>query len=147
MLCIILLHYFSGSIGKESACNVGDLGSIPGLGRSPGEGKDYPLQYSGLENSILVVFSEFLHPYSKIQFIPFICNIVLHWFLCHFLFSILLLMNISVVSVLLFCFQIAFHGTFFIASLCIHMCVSWKFIPKSIPTGKMTGSLSCLAFF
>ena len=40
------------SDGKESACNVGDLGSIPGLGRSPGEGKGYPLQYSGLENSI-----------------------------------------------------------------------------------------------
>ena len=40
-----------GSAGKESACNVGDLGSIPGLGRSPGEGKGYPLQYSGLENS------------------------------------------------------------------------------------------------
>ena len=39
-----------GSAGKESACNVGDLGLIPGLGRSPGEGKDYPLQYSGLEN-------------------------------------------------------------------------------------------------
>ena len=39
-----------GSAGKESACNVGDLGSIPGLGRSPGEGKGYPLQYSGLEN-------------------------------------------------------------------------------------------------
>ena len=37
---------------KESACNVGDLGSIPGLGRSPGEGKGYPLQYSGLENSM-----------------------------------------------------------------------------------------------
>ena len=36
----------------ESACNVGDLGSIPGLGRSPGEGKGYALQYSGLENSI-----------------------------------------------------------------------------------------------
>ena len=35
-----------GSAGKESACNVGDLGSIPGLGRSPGEGKSYPLQYS-----------------------------------------------------------------------------------------------------
>ena len=41
-----------GSAGKESACNAGDLGSIPGLGRSPGEGKGYPLQYSGLENSI-----------------------------------------------------------------------------------------------
>ena len=40
-----------GSAGKESTCNVGDLGSIPGLGRSPGEGKDYPLQYFGLENS------------------------------------------------------------------------------------------------
>ena len=37
---------------KESACNVGDLGSIPGLGRSNGEGKSYPLQYSGLENSM-----------------------------------------------------------------------------------------------
>ena len=39
------------SDGKESACNVGDLGSIPGLGRSPGEGKGYPFQYSDLENS------------------------------------------------------------------------------------------------
>ena len=38
-----------GSAGKESACNVGDLGSIPGLGRSPGEGKGNPLQHSGLE--------------------------------------------------------------------------------------------------
>ena len=40
------------SAGKESACNAGDLGSIPGLGRSPGEEKGYPLQYSGLENSM-----------------------------------------------------------------------------------------------
>ena len=39
-----------GSSGKESACNVGDLGLIPGLGKSPGEGKGYPPQYSGLEN-------------------------------------------------------------------------------------------------
>ena len=39
-----------GSAGKESACSAGDLGSIPGLGRSPGEEKGYPLQYSGLEN-------------------------------------------------------------------------------------------------
>ena len=39
-----------GSAGKEFTCNVGDLGSIPELGRSPGEGKGYPLQYSGLEN-------------------------------------------------------------------------------------------------
>ena len=45
-------NFPGGSEGKESACNVGDLGSIPGLGRSPGEGKGYALQYSGLENSI-----------------------------------------------------------------------------------------------
>ena len=41
-----------GSAGKESAGNVGDMGSIPGLGRSPGEGKGYPLQYSGLGSSM-----------------------------------------------------------------------------------------------
>ena len=41
------------SAGKESACSVRDLGSIPGLGRSPGEGNGYPLQYSGLENSMV----------------------------------------------------------------------------------------------
>ena len=40
------------SAGKESACNAGDLGLIPGLGRAPGEGKGYPLQYSGLESSM-----------------------------------------------------------------------------------------------
>ena len=47
----VFLVFPCGSAGKESACNVGDLGLIPRLGRSPGEGKDYPLQYSGLENS------------------------------------------------------------------------------------------------
>ena len=41
-----------GSAGKEPTCNAGDLGSIPGLGRAPGEGKGYPLQYSDLENSM-----------------------------------------------------------------------------------------------
>ena len=40
------------SVGKESTCNAGDPGLIPGLGRSTGEGIGYPLQYSGLENSI-----------------------------------------------------------------------------------------------
>ena len=41
------------SADKESTCNAGDLGSIPGLGRSPGERKIYPPQYSGLENSMV----------------------------------------------------------------------------------------------
>ena len=43
---------FCGSAGEESACNEGDLGSILGLGRPPGEGKGYLFQYSGLENSM-----------------------------------------------------------------------------------------------
>ena len=48
----VFLGFPCGSAGKESACNVENLGSIPGLGRSPREGKGYPLQYSGLENSM-----------------------------------------------------------------------------------------------
>ena len=45
-------RFHCDSDGKESACNAGDLGLIPELGRSPGEGKGYPLQYSGLETSM-----------------------------------------------------------------------------------------------
>ena len=44
-----------GSAGKESACNAGDLGSIPELGLSPGEEKGYPLQYSGPESSMACI--------------------------------------------------------------------------------------------
>ena len=54
-LCLqpdIPLGFPGGSAGKESACNVGDLSSTPGLRRSPGIGNGYPFQYSGLENSI-----------------------------------------------------------------------------------------------
>ena len=47
-----MVSFPGGSDGKASACNAGDPGSIPGLGRSPGEGNVYPLQYSGLENSV-----------------------------------------------------------------------------------------------
>ena len=46
----MILSFPGGSAGKESACNVGDLGSIPGSGRSLGEGKGYPLQYSYWES-------------------------------------------------------------------------------------------------
>ena len=52
-----------GSAGKESDCNAGDRGSIPELGRSPGGGKDYPLQYSGLENSM----DSIVHGFAKSQ--------------------------------------------------------------------------------
>ena len=52
-----------GSAGKESACSVGDLGSIPGLERSPGKWNSYPLQYSGLENSMECI----VHGVAKIR--------------------------------------------------------------------------------
>ena len=48
----VFLGFPCGSAGKESASNAGDLDSVPGLGRSPREGKGYLLQYSGLENSM-----------------------------------------------------------------------------------------------
>ena len=50
--CLFHLSFPDSSVGKESACSAGDPGSIPGLGRSPGEGKGYPRQSSGLENSM-----------------------------------------------------------------------------------------------
>ena len=58
ILILTILHFadsaglLGGSAGKESTCNEGDLGLIPGLGRSPGQGNGYPLQYSGLEKSM-----------------------------------------------------------------------------------------------
>uniref|UniRef100_A0A4W2G3M9 Translation elongation factor EF1B beta/delta subunit guanine nucleotide exchange domain-containing protein n=1 Tax=Bos indicus x Bos taurus TaxID=30522 RepID=A0A4W2G3M9_BOBOX len=64
----VCLGFPCGSAGKESACNAGDLGSIPGLGRSPGEGKGCPLQYAGLENSMDCI----VHGVPKIRlFFPF----------------------------------------------------------------------------
>ena len=59
----VFLGFPGGLAGKESVCNAGDLGSIPGLGRSPGEGKGYPVQYSGLENSMEYV----VHGVAKSQ--------------------------------------------------------------------------------
>ena len=59
----VQLGFPCGSAGKESTCNVEDLGLILGLGRSPGEGKGYPLRYSGLENSMDCI----VHGSSKSQ--------------------------------------------------------------------------------
>ena len=56
-----------GSAGKESACNERDLGSIPGLGRSPGEEKGYPLQYSGLENSMNCIVHVVAKSWSQLR--------------------------------------------------------------------------------
>ena len=59
------------SVGKESACNVEDLGLIHGLGRSPGEGKGYPLQYSGLENSLDCIVQEIAKSRTRLSDFPF----------------------------------------------------------------------------
>ena len=59
------------SDGKESACNVGDLSSIPRLGRSPGKGKGYPLQYSGLENSMACVVHEVTKSQTRLSDLHF----------------------------------------------------------------------------
>ena len=55
------------SIGKESTCNAGDSDLIPGLGRSPGEGKGYPLQYSGLENSVGCIVHGVLKSWTRLS--------------------------------------------------------------------------------
>ena len=63
LLTPVLLGFPGDSAGKESPYNEGNLGLIPGLGRSPGEGKDCPLQYSDLENSIYYI----VHGVTKSQ--------------------------------------------------------------------------------
>ena len=61
-----VLGFPDSSVGKESACNARDLSLIPGLGRSPGERNSYPLQYSGLENSMDCI----VHVVAKSQIRP-----------------------------------------------------------------------------
>ena len=56
-----------GSAGKESTCNAEDLGLIPVLGRSPGEGKGYPLQYSSLENSMDCMVHEVAKNWTRLS--------------------------------------------------------------------------------
>ena len=72
----IFLGFPCGSAGKESACNVGNLGSIPGLGRSPGEGKGYPLQYSGVKNSMDCI----VHGVAKSR--TWLSNFRFHFHIC-----------------------------------------------------------------
>ena len=63
----VFLGFPGGSAGKEPTCNAGDLGSIPGLGRSPGEGKGYPLQYSGLENSMDCIVNGVANSWTRLS--------------------------------------------------------------------------------
>ena len=63
----IAFSFPCGLAGKECSCNAGDLGSIPELGRSPGEGKGYPLQYSGLENSMDCIVREVAKSQTRLR--------------------------------------------------------------------------------
>ena len=74
---LVFLGFSCGSAGKQSTCNAGDLGSIPGLGRSPGEGKGYPLQYSGLENSTDCIVHQVTKSLTQLSNFHFHCNKVL----------------------------------------------------------------------
>ena len=80
------------SLGKESACNAGDLGSIPGLGRSPGEGKGYTLQYYGLENSMDCIVHGVSKSRTGIRTLISLCilTIILHLVVVYCAFHILL---------------------------------------------------------
>ena len=64
------------SVGKESACNAGDPGSIPGSGRSAGKGKGYPLQYSGLENSMDCIVHGVLKSRTQLSDFHFLHSLV-----------------------------------------------------------------------
>ena len=74
MIYLIVFNFFTvlvgfpcGSASKESTCNAGDLGLIPGLGRSPGEGNGYPLQYFGLENSVDLTVHEITKSQTRLS--------------------------------------------------------------------------------
>ena len=71
----VFLGFPGGSAGMESTCSAGDLSLIPGLGRYPGEGKGYPLQYSGLENSMDCIESDMTDDFHfPIKFIKRPCS-------------------------------------------------------------------------
>ena len=67
----VFLGFPGGSGSEESSCNAGDLGSIHGLGRSPGEGKGYPLQYSALENSMDCIVHGVAKSQTQLNDFPF----------------------------------------------------------------------------
>ena len=70
----VFLGFPGGSAGKESTRNAGDLGSIPGLGRSPGEGKGYPHRYSGLENSMDCIVHGVAKSWTRLSDFHFLFN-------------------------------------------------------------------------
>ena len=72
----VFLGFHCGSTGKESACSVGDLSLISGLGRAPGEGKGYPLQYSVLESSMDCIIHEVAKSWTQLSDFHFLYCII-----------------------------------------------------------------------
>ena len=70
-LSLLLLGFTDISVSEESACNAGDPGSILGSGRSAGEGNRYPLQLSGLENSMDCIVHEVAKSQTRLSNFPF----------------------------------------------------------------------------
>ena len=73
---VLFLGLSCASAGKETALSAGDLGLIPGLGRSPGEGKGYPFQYSGLENSMDSIVYGVTKSRTRLSDFHFSCSLV-----------------------------------------------------------------------
>ena len=80
LLTPVFLDFPCGPAGKESACNAEDLGLIPGLERSPGEGKGYPLQYSGLENSMDCIVHAVTKSWTRLRDFRFERSLALPFF-------------------------------------------------------------------
>ena len=111
--CTCILGFPYGSAGKEFACNAEDLGSIPGLGRSPGEGKGYPLQYSGLENSMDCVGHEVAKSPTRLSDF-------------HFHTCIILTPSVSSPGRIILFYALLFFFFFLTISCVIHPCVCAK---------------------
>ena len=90
------------------ACNAGDLGSIPGLGRSPGEGKGYPLQYSGLENSMDCIVHWVTKSWTRLSNFHFTPSVSLGEAQSPFQFSSLMLYSLPRELFLTDCFPFLF---------------------------------------
>ena len=74
------MHFLCSSVGKESTCKAGDLSSIPGLGRFPGEGKGCPFQYSGLENSMDFIVHQVMKSWTWLSNFPSFLPCWFGWF-------------------------------------------------------------------
>ena len=81
---LVFLGFPCGSAGKESTCKAGDLDLIPGSGRSPGEGKGYPLQCSGLENSMDCIVHRVAKSQTQLRDFHNFLKVLMHYFVINY---------------------------------------------------------------